>query len=62
MKKPELVVMGVCRILSVVNLSINSLIFDCIAIYCDFGFLQLQCHDIAVAFDYVFSNISFTKA
>ena len=62
MKEPELVVIDVCAILWVVNLLINGLVFDYIAIYCDFGFLQLQYHDTAGALDYIFSNMSFTKA
>ena len=51
MKKPELVVIDGCAILWVVNWPTNGLVSDTIANYCDFVFLKLQSHDIAVVFD-----------
>lgn len=51
MKKPEFVVIHSCAILWVVNWLKIGLVTDYIANYCDFVFLKLNSHDIAVVFD-----------
>ena len=64
MKKSELVVIDGCAILLVVKWPTNRLVSYYIANYCDFVFLKLQSHDMAVVFDryHDFSIKSSTRA